>query len=86
MKGLGSESEEGSEAQNKFIRYFRVHGARKTSTEDNFRDTWNHLWRRSSPMVIEMDREKRKRAAKVLVCNEIDSLVDSLFSEECISD
>ena len=81
MKGLGSESEEGSEAQNKFIRFLRVHGSRKTSTEENFTDTWNHLWRRSSPMVMELDREKKKRAAKVVVHNEIDSLVESLFCE-----
>ncbi len=78
-KGLGSESEEGSEAQNKYIRFLRVHGSRKTSTEDNFKDTWNHLWRRSSPMVIELNREKKRRAAKVVVHNEIDSLVESLF-------
>ncbi len=59
LKGLGSESEEGSEAQNKFIWYMRIHGARKTSTEDNFHDTWSRLWRRSSPLVINLDREKK---------------------------
>jgi len=81
LKGLGSESEEGSEAQNKLIRYLRIHGARKTSTEDNFHDTWSRLWRRSSPLVINQDREKRKQTAKIVVLTEIDALVESLFSE-----
>jgi hypothetical protein len=85
LKGLGSESEEGSEAQNKFIRYMRIHGARKTSTEDNFCDTWSRLWRRSSPLVINLDREKKKRIAKVIVRNEIDDLVESLFAKEEMS-
>ena len=78
-KGLGSESEEGLEAANKYIRQFRSHGARKTSTEDNFRDTFNHLWHRSSPLVAHLDREKRKRATKIIVSGEVDTLVDSLF-------
>jgi hypothetical protein len=79
MKGLGCESEEALESQNKFVRYLRAHGARKTSTEENFQDTWNHLWRRSSPIVTELDREKRKRRSRILVQNEIDSLVETLF-------
>jgi hypothetical protein len=81
LKGLGSESEEASEAQNKFIRYLRNHGARKSSTEFNFQDTWTHLWRRSSPLVIELDREKRKRGTKLIVQNEIDTLVETLFTD-----
>jgi hypothetical protein len=64
MKGLGSESEEALEAQNKFIRYLRVHGARKITTEENFQDTWNHLWCRSSPLITELDREKKKKKIK----------------------
>jgi hypothetical protein len=82
LRGLGSESEEGSEAQNKFIRYLRIHGARKTSTEDNFHDTWSRLWRRSSPLVISQEREKQKRRTKIVVLNEIDALVESLFTEK----
>ncbi len=86
LKGLGSESEEGSESQNKFIRYMRVHGARKTSTQDNFHDTWSRLWRRSSPLVISLDREKQKRMAKIAVPCEIDALVETLFAEDELSD
>ena len=85
LYGLGSESEEGLEAQNKFIRHLREHGARKTSTEDNFSDTWNHLWRKSCPVILELDREKRKRAPKIMVSNEIDTLVENLFAEENLS-
>ena len=79
LKGLGSESEEALEAQNKFVRYLRAHGARKTCTEENFQDTWNHLWRRSSPLITELDREKRRRRSKILVQNQIDTLVEILF-------
>ena len=81
-KGLGSESEEPAEALNKFVRYFREHGARKMSTEVNFRDVWFHLWRRSSPLVGEFDREKKKRAIPMVPEedeSEIDTLVKSLF-------
>ena len=80
-KGLGSQSEEGAEGQNKYIRHLREHGARKTSVEDNFEDVFNRLWRRSSPLVIELNREKRVQTSKVLVRSEIDSLVESLFLE-----
>ena len=45
--GLGDMSEEGLEALNKLIRQMRAKGARKDSTPNNFRDTYNHLWDRS---------------------------------------
>ena len=45
--GLGDQSEEGLEALNKLIRQMRARGARKDSTVNNFRDTYNHLWDRS---------------------------------------
>lgn len=45
--GLGDMSEEGLEALNKLIRQMRATGARKDSTPNNFRDTYNHLWDRS---------------------------------------
>jgi hypothetical protein len=81
-KGLGSESEEVLERTNKLLRYHREHGARKTTTEANFTDVFNHCWQGSSPLLAELDREKRRRALKVLVQNEIDSLVESMFCEE----
>ena len=45
--GLGGESEEGLEALNKYIRNLKEHGARKNSTENNFKNTYNQLWDRS---------------------------------------
>ena len=80
--GLGAESEEGLEALNKWIRRLRVGGARKTSTLSNFVDTYNHLWDRSRPTIVEMEREIKRKQPKVIVATEIDSLVDSLFLED----
>jgi hypothetical protein len=53
-----------------------------STTEANFTDVFNHCWQGSSPLLAELDREKRGRAQKVLVQNEIDSLVESMFCEE----
>ena len=82
MKGLGSESEEGLEAFNKLIRFYRAHSSRTISTEANVSDTFNHLWRLTSPLIAEMEREKRKRTPKLKVLQELDSLIVSLFVSE----
>ena len=80
--GLGGESEEGLEALNKYIRDMREHGSRKDSTENNFTDTFNHLWDRSRPTIVEMEREVKKRKEKVHISTEIEALVESLFLED----
>ena len=80
--GLGSQSEEGLEALNKFIRRMRSSGARKDSTLHNFTDTFNHLWDRSRPVIVEMERTIKRRPAKLKVSIEIESVVDSMFAEE----
>ncbi len=60
----------------------REHGARKTSTEDNFKDVWRQFWRKSSPLLGEMDGEKKTRGNKdILVKSEIDMLVSSPFGK-----
>ena len=64
--GLGDGSEEGLEALNKYIRSMREHGARKVNTESNFEDVFNHLWDRSRPSIVEMERVIRRQKAKVL--------------------
>ncbi len=80
--GPGNLSEEGSEGMHKFIRYLREHGARKTSTLDNFTDTFNKLWRLSSPIIVSMDRERRRnKTGKLVFPSEIDTLVETLFDE-----
>ena len=80
--GLGGKSEEGLEALNKYIRSIRESGARKDSTVNNFTDTFNHLWDRSRPTILELAREIRRRTPKLLIMTEIESLVESLFLEE----
>ena len=80
--GLGGLSEEGLEALNKNIREIRDSGARKDSTLHNMTDTYNHLWDRSRPTVMEMEREVKRRETKVIVASEIKTLVESPFLEE----
>ena len=80
--GLGDQSEEGLESLNKHIRQKRAKGARKDNTVNNFRDTYNHLWDRSRPTIVEMEREVKRRKSKVTISTQIESLVDSLFLEE----
>ena len=80
--GLGDLSEEGLEALNKRIRSRREHGARKTSTLANFMDCYNHMWDRSRPTIVEMEREIKSKKQKILIATEIEALVESLFLEE----
>ena len=78
-KGLGCFSESGLEALNKWIRYYNDHGSRKDSTEHQMEDKFNHLWQGSSPLLSVYDRIRRKRTKAVIVPDEIDSIVQSLF-------
>jgi hypothetical protein len=80
--GLGNESEEGLDAFNKLIRYYHAQGSRTTSTEANFTVTYNHLWRMSSPLIAQMERDKRKRKPKLKILTEIEALVEQFFTEE----
>ena len=67
--GLGDLSEEGLEALNKRIRSRREHGARKDSTENNFRDCYNDMWDSSRPniaLLVAMEREIQQKKSKVL--------------------
>ena len=80
--GLGSVSEEGLEALNKYIRSMREKGARKNSTLNNFTDTYNHLWDRSRPTIVDMKRKIQKRKDKLIVMSELEEVVESLFLED----
>ena len=80
--GLGNKSEEGLEALNKYIRSRRETGARKDCTLNNFMDTYNHLWDRSRPTIVELSRNISRRSPKMMVMTEIEALVESLFLEE----
>ena len=77
--GLGDESEEGLEALNKQIRRMREHGSRKDSTRNNFQDTFHHLWDRSRPTIVEMERKIIKKKPKIIISTEIEALFESLF-------
>ena len=80
--GLGNISEEGLEALNKWIRRLRVSGSRTVSTVLNFTDTFNHLWDRSRPVIVDMERQIKRKNPKIIVGTEIDNLVLSLFLED----
>ena len=45
----------------------RDSGARKDSTLHNMTDTFNHLWDRSRPTIVEMEREIKRKKPKVLI-------------------
>ena len=49
--GLGTKTEQGSEATNKLVRNTRQFGARKTSMADNLRDVWVKLFKRTDPLI-----------------------------------
>ena len=74
--------EEGLEALNKMIRSRHDHGARKDSMENNFRDWYNHLWDRSRPTIVAMEREIKSKKPKILIVTEIEVLVETIFLEE----
>ena len=79
---MGGKSEEGLEALSKYIRSIRQSGARKDSTPNNFTDTYNHLWDRSRPTIVELVREVPRRTPKLWIMTEIEAQVESLFLEE----
>ena len=80
--GLGNLSEEGLEVLNKYVRSMRETGARKDCTLNNFRDTFNHLWDRSRPTIVEMARQIKRRGPRLCIMTEIEVLVETLFIEE----
>ena len=53
-KGLLNFTECGIEANNKFLRQYRMNYARKTSQFDNLSDCINRLWDKSDPMVLKV--------------------------------
>ena len=87
-RGLGGESEEGLESVNKFIKSLRKESARKTSTEANFLDCFNHLWMKSSPLLVNLEQKKlgkqrkRKSQLKEASGQQIDQLVEIFLITE----
>ena len=60
----------------------RSKGARKDSTVNNFTDTYNHLWDRSRPTIVLMERRIQKRSSKIVVQSEIEWMIEGLFLGE----
>ena len=50
--GLLNYTECGIEANNKFLRQYRINKSRKTSQFDNLSDCINRLWDKSDPLVV----------------------------------
>ena len=49
---------------------------------NNFQDTFHHLWDRSRPTIVEMERKIKRKKAKLTISSEIEALVESLILEE----
>ena len=48
----------------------------------NFTDVFNHLWDRSRPVIVEMERKIKRRPVKLVIATQIESLVERMFEEE----
>ena len=57
-RGLGEYSESGLEHNNKFLRFFRVNLARKTSQVTNLHDCIDRLWLKSDPGIRDAGPKK----------------------------
>ena len=64
------------------MRNMRSTGAKKDSTVHNFIDTLNHMWDRSRPKRVDMERKIMRRSPKLVVATVIEALVESMFVEE----
>ena len=53
-------------------------------TLHNFTDVYHHLWDRSRPTIVEMDRRIKTRLTKLVVGTEIECMVESMFTKEAI--
>ena len=49
---------------------------------NNFTDLYQHLWDRSRPTIVEMERKIQVRPAKLLVATHIETMVERIFEEE----
>ena len=49
---------------------------------NNFSDTFNHMWDRSRPIILDMERKITRRKQKVIISTEIEAAVNTLFEED----
>ena len=84
--GLLNYTECGLEANNKFLRQYRINKARKTSQFDNLSDCINRLWDKSDPIVMNV-RERLhckhcdKKGHTIRSCSELKAAIQSCSSE-----
>ena len=75
--------EEGSEAQNKFYRKFRLSHARKFSRESNLTDIFFRVLDASDPMISNISLESRMRKRKRFsIPQEVQDLLATLDAPE----
>ena len=85
-RGLSNFTESGLEANNKFLRQYRMNKARKTSQDDNLSDCINRLWDKSDPIVMKiMQRLSCKHCKKtghtIRSCEELKAAIHGCNSE-----
>ena len=80
--GLGNESEEVLESCNKLVRYYKKHGSRKMTVEDEFCDIFNHIWIASSPLLNALDPDKKQKKPKRKDEKQVHELIESMFKDD----
>lgn len=85
-RGLHNFTESGLEANNKFLRQYRINKARKTNQYDNLSDCINRLWDKSDPIVMKnMERLSCKHCKKaghtIRSCDELKAVMYGCNSE-----
>lgn len=80
-RGLHNFTESGLEANNKFLRQYRINKARKTNQFDNLSDCINRLWDKSDPIVMKtMERLTCKhckgRGHTIRSCEHLKATID----------
>ena len=78
-KGLGNESEEVLESCNKLVRYYKKHGSRKMTVQEEFCDIFNHIWIASSPLLNALDENKKPKKPKRKDEKQVHELIEMMF-------
>ena len=79
--GLGNESEEVLEACNKLVRYYKKHGSRTMSVQDQFWDIYYHIWNASSPLLKAIDPDTKHKQPKRQDEVQVHDLIESMFTD-----
>ncbi|QQP53514.1 Uncharacterized protein FKW44_006019 [Caligus rogercresseyi] len=86
-RGLHNFTESGLEANNKFLRQYRINKARKTNQYDNLSDCINRLWDKSDPIIVMKNMERlsckhcKKAGHTIRSCDELKAVMYGCNSE-----